>query len=123
MTDNPIIRMFTWWNAAFRADDFTAQGFAQHFTDTAPFIVDGGVRGTGPAQIATHFAGIRAACTAVELVVPPLASLCDDAQGFVHYRCTYTADGKSGSEVCMAHARFENGRIARFEVIGRIEAA
>lgn len=123
MTDSPITRMFTWWNTAFTARAFTPEGFAGHFTDDAQFIVDGGVRGTGPAGIAAHFGRIRDKCEAVELVMPPIATLSDEAQGFVNYRCTFTADGQSGSEVCMAHARYRDGKIARFEVIGRVDPA
>ncbi|MGF7151864.1 hypothetical protein FHS96_005532 [Sphingomonas zeicaulis] len=114
--------MFDWWNRAFRKDGFTPEAFAQHFTDDADFIVDGGVRGTGPDGICTHFVRIRAKCEAVELVTPVIATLSDHEQGFVHYRCDFAADGTAGSEVCMAHARFRDGRIARFEVIGRQEA-
>lgn len=123
MTDSPITRMFAWWNEAFRTHALTAEGFAGHYTDDAQFIVDGGVRGTGPEEIRAHFARIRERCEAVELVNPPIATLSDDAQGFVQYRCTFTAQGKAGSEVCMAHATYRDGKIARFEVIGRPEAA
>lgn len=125
MTDtlSPITRMFDWWNGAFREHAFTPEAFAAHYTDDAQFIVDGGVRGTGPEAICAHFARIRERCDAVELVTPVIATLADETQGFVQYRCTFTAEGKSGSEVCMAHARFRDGKIARFEVIGRPEAA
>lgn len=120
---NPITRMFDWWNGAFRANAFTPEAFAQHFTGDADFIVDGGLRGTGPESICAHFARIRSTCETVELVTPVIATLSDDAQGFVQYRCTFTVDGKPGSEVCMAYARFRDGKIARFEVMGRPEAA
>ncbi|WP_179505055.1 MULTISPECIES: nuclear transport factor 2 family protein [unclassified Sphingomonas] len=119
-TQSPIARMFAWWNEAYHQDAFTPTGFAQHFTEDAPFLVDGGLRGTGPTEISAHFARIRQATDTVELQ-PPIALLSDETQGFVHYRCTFTADGLAGSEVCMAHARFRDGRIARFEVMGRPE--
>ncbi len=123
MTDNPITRMFDWWNAAFQNEGFTPEGFAGHFTDDADFIVDGGVRGTGPDGIAAHFARIRANCDDVALVTPVIATLSGKDQGFVQYRCTFKADKKSGSEVCMARADYRDGKIARFEVIGRPENA
>lgn len=124
MTDSqsPITRMFDWWNEAYQAHAFTPEAFADHFTQDADFIVDGGVRGTGPEGISAHFARIRANTDAVELVTPPLATLSDEEQGFVQYRCTFTSGEKAGSEVCMAHARFRDGKIARFEVMGRVEA-
>lgn len=120
-TQSPITRMFDWWNEAFRCHAFTPEAFADHFTQDAQFIVDGGVRGTGPKEICAHFARIRANTDAVELVTPPLATLSDEVQGFVQYRCTFTSGAKAGSEVCMAHAQFRDGMIARFEVIGRPE--
>ncbi|MEE4451032.1 nuclear transport factor 2 family protein [Novosphingobium resinovorum] len=123
MTDSPITRMFAWWNQAFVAHGFTTETFAEHFTDDADFIVDGGLRATGPEAIAAHFGRIRAKCDAVELVVPPVATLSDETQGFVQYRCTFSSEGKAGSEVCMAHAFYRNGKIARYEVISRAEQA
>ncbi|MBT0670733.1 nuclear transport factor 2 family protein [Novosphingobium profundi] len=123
MSQNPITRMFDWWNGAFEGEGFTPEGFAGHFTHDADFIVDGGVRGTGPEGISAHFERIRAKCDHVALVTPVIATLSDAEQGFVQYRCTFTAGEKSGSEVCMARADFREGKIARFEVIGRPENA
>ncbi|WP_288485919.1 hypothetical protein [uncultured Novosphingobium sp.] len=120
-TPNPITRMFNWWNGAYHGDGFTPEAFAEHFTADAPFIVDGGVRGTGPAEICEHFARIAAQTDAVELVTPVIATLADEAQGFVQYRCTFSSGDKHGSEVCLAHAKLQDGKIARFEVIGRVE--
>ena len=120
-THNPITRMFEWWNEAYRAEGFTPIAFADHFTTDALFIVDGGVRGSGPAEICAHFARIAQQTDAVELVTPVIATLADEAQGFVHYRCTFSSGDKHGSEVCLAHAKLQDDKIARFEVMGRVE--
>lgn len=118
--NNIITRMFDWWNGAYRDDKFSPEGFAQFFTEDAPFIVDGGVRGTGPAEINAHFQRIRASTEAVELVTPVAATLASEELGFVRYRATFRNAEKAGVEECLAVARFSSGRIASFEVIGRM---
>ena len=119
MPDNVITRMFTWWNQAYLDHGFNPTGFAQFFTDDAPFVVDGGVRGTGPAEISAHFQRIRAGTEAVELVMPVQATLSDGETAFVRYQTTFRSADKVGAEECLAVAQLRNGKIAAFEVIGR----
>jgi ketosteroid isomerase-like protein len=120
MRENVITRMFDWWNQAYRESAFSPDGFAQFFTDDAPFVVDGGVRGTGPVEINAHFQRIRANTDAVELTTPVKATLADDTMAFVRYAATFRSADTSGAEECMALARLRDGRIASFEVIGRV---
>ncbi len=117
--ENVVIRMFQWWNGAYR-DGFTPEGFARFFTEDAPFVVDGGVRGIGPNEINAHFERIRANTKAVALVVPVDATLAGPDLAFVRYRATFAAEGREGAEECMGMARLQGGRIASFEVIGRV---
>ena len=116
MTDNPITRLFRWWNQAYADHAFTPEGFAEHFTADAPFIVDGGVRGVGPVEIDAHFQRIRAMSNEAELSVPPKAMLADDALGFVRYETKVRVGDQRGVEQCVALARFEGDKIASIEV-------
>lgn len=120
MTDNVITRFFAWWNQAYIDSAFTPAGFAQFFTDDAPFVVDGGLRGAGPEGICAHFQRIRANTEAVALVTPVQATLANETVGFVRYAATFRSADKEGAEECMALARLDGGRIASFEVIGRL---
>lgn len=119
MTDNPITRFFSWWNQAYREHDFTPAGFARFFTDGAPFIVDGAVRGTGPEAICAHFQRIRAKTDAVTLETPVQATLADDRLAFARYAATFEGVEGAGAEECLAVATISDGRLASFEVISR----
>ncbi len=120
MSENVVTRMFDWWNQAYRDSAFSPEGFAQFFTEDAPFVVDGGVRGTGPVEIDAHFQRIRANTEAVELTTPVKATLADEATAFVRYAATFRSVDKEGAEECMALALLRDGRIASFEVIGHL---
>lgn len=119
--ENPITRMFAWWNQAYLDSAFSPEGFAQFFTEDAPFVVDGGLRGTGPEGINAHFQRIRANTEAVALVTPVQATLANDNLAFVRYAATARTRGKDGimGEECLAVAHLRGGRIASFEVISR----
>jgi ketosteroid isomerase-like protein len=116
---NLILAMFEWWNNAYCTGGFTADGFAQFFTDDAPFVVGGALRGTGPEEICVHFQAIAEATDAVELKLPVKASLASLELGFVHYEVKAERDGQMDAEECLAVAHFREGRISSFEVIGR----
>jgi ketosteroid isomerase-like protein len=117
--DNPVVRMFAWWNEAYRNRAFTPKGFAQFFTEDAPFIVNGGRRGAGPSEICAHFQVIRAATDRVELVLPVRDALASPSLAFVHYQVVAQSAGKMEGEDCVAVAQLRGGRISSFEVIGR----
>jgi ketosteroid isomerase-like protein len=116
---NPIVRMFAWWNEAYRDHAFTPEGFARFFTKDAPFMVNGGLRGAGPAEICAHFQAIRAATDRVELVLSVRESLASPSLAFVHYQVKAESAGKAEGEDCLAVAHLRDGLIASFEVIGR----
>ena len=115
--ENAITRMFAWWNKAYEDNAFTETGFAEFFTEDAPFVVNGNVRGTGPRQIAEHFQRIREKTDDVKLVTPVLATVADDTHGFVHYRSTFAAGDATGEEECLAVAELRDGKISSFKVI------
>jgi len=117
--DNPIIRMFAWWNQAYRDSAFTTEGFARFFTEDAPFIVNGASRGVGPAAICAHFQAIRMATERVELVLPAREALASPNLAFVHYQVRARSGGQDGGEDCLAVAHLREGRMSSFEVIGR----
>jgi hypothetical protein len=117
--DNVVVRMFEWWNRAYRDGCFTPSGFRRFFTEQAPFVVDGGVRGVGPDEISGHFERVLAATETVELVLPVEATLAAADLAFVRYRATAKVGGRDQAEECMAMARLRDNRITSFEVISR----
>ncbi len=118
MSDNPVTRMFLWWNKAYADHAFSPEGFARYFTEDAPFIVDGGMRGTGPAEINAHFQRIRANTDRVELHA--VATLADEETCFIRYRTEFRAGDESGTEECVAFARLRDGRIAMIDIFQRV---
>lgn len=87
---NIVERMFTWWNEAFPAGALTDDGFALHFLPEAEFLVNGDLRGRGPAELSAGFMKARKMVRAVTLDMPlPGSFECDD-RAFVHYHLTVT---------------------------------
>ena len=68
---DPVSRMFTWWNAAFRQPDgFTAAAFRQYFTEDATLTINGDAVIHGIPEWVSHFRKIQAGGREVEIVVP-----------------------------------------------------
>jgi ketosteroid isomerase-like protein len=68
---DPISRMFAWWNAAFKIRGaYTESAFARHFTPDAELIVDGRLVARGLDAWARHFQGIQAEGGEAEIVLP-----------------------------------------------------
>ena len=119
MSDDPVSRMFEWWNAAFAGTGFSAEGFAPHFADDAELIVNGQRRALGRAEIARHFEAVRAAAQSATVKLPLLRCLRQGDAMFVHYRVDAIVNGGAEAEEAMAYVALADGRIALMDVLSR----
>ena len=71
MTLDPVSRMFSWWNEAYKTPGaYTEEAFRIYFTDDAELIIDGRLVTRGVGGWAKHFQAIQAGGGEVEIVVP-----------------------------------------------------
>ncbi|WP_157219953.1 nuclear transport factor 2 family protein [Flavisphingomonas formosensis] len=115
---NLIEEMFAWWNEAMRTPELlTAENFARFYTADGRLIVNGNLRATGPAALASHYAAIAARCEEVAMVLPVEEGFATADRAFVHCRTHVVAEGKQAAEEAMAYAVVEDGRIALLRVV------
>ncbi|MEJ8567969.1 hypothetical protein [Elongatibacter sediminis] len=120
MNDNPIVRMFEWWNTAItRPDGFTPEAFGNHFSADARLIVNGDLRGQGLDALARHFRNIQAEYDSVAMELPPLDTFACDGRAFVQVVTRAVRDGKVLREESMAVATLDGDRMSLLKVIGR----
>lgn len=118
MTQNPIIAMFAWWNGAMRDPALlTAEGFAPFFTEEGRLIVNGNLRATGCAALASHYAAIAGRCDEVAMVLPVEEGFATGDRAFVHCRTHVVVEGVAAAEEAMAYAVIENGKMALLRVV------
>lgn len=118
MTQNPIVAMFEWWNDAMRDSvRLTPEGFARFYTEDARLIVNGNLRATGHAALATHYAAIADRCDEVAMVLPVEEGFATETRAFVHCRTHVVVEGRAAAEEAMAYAIIEDGRIALLRVV------
>jgi hypothetical protein len=118
--ENAVLAMFRWWNAAYAADEFTAEAFARHFVADVIFTVNGNVRGRDCAELAASFRRVKAATRDVRLVLPVVESFAANDRIFVQYRVEAVTDDGPAAEEAMAWAALApDGRIARMTVMSR----
>jgi ketosteroid isomerase-like protein len=117
---NAIVQMFTWWNGAFRAaDGFTPEAFARFYTDDGALIVNGNLRGRGPAALAAHYKRLQEAFDIIQMELPVIDEFNCGNRAFVHCVTVATKGGSTHREEAMATATLQNGRIAVLQVLGR----
>lgn len=111
-----LTAMFVWWNAAFAGDAMTPAGFARFFTDTAPFIVNGDLRGAGPDALWGFFGHQRPVVGAVILELPFLKTFSAGDCIFVDYDMHIGLGPAARTLNAKGYARIEGGRIAHYAV-------
>ncbi|MEX1146743.1 MAG: nuclear transport factor 2 family protein [Sphingomonadales bacterium] len=118
--ENPIVRMFTWWNRAFgEVDGFTPQAFADHYTSDGELVVNGNLRGRGPEALARHYRNLQDSFDTIRMVLPVIDDFSCTDRAFVQCVTEAVRDGKTIREEAMAAATIRDGRIAHLKVIGR----
>lgn len=119
-----LVAMFEWWNEAMYDEEagFTAESFAQYWTDDAVMIINGNEFGPGPAELARHFRRIQADTDNVEILLPFREGFDQGKRTFTyHYVRAITGDEVRYSRV-MGVAEVRDGRLARVEFLNaRIE--
>jgi imidazolonepropionase-like amidohydrolase/ketosteroid isomerase-like protein len=113
--DDPLVRMFVWWNDAYRhPDGFTKEAFAKYFTEDAVLRVNGSDRSRGVADLATHFREIQRKTQMVEIELPFLEEYATPDGGwiFTHHFVKARADGQDSRERVMGYAQIRDGRIS-----------
>jgi limonene-1,2-epoxide hydrolase len=112
---DPLVAMFTWWNAAYlQPGGFTAQAFGHYFTPDAVMRINGKDRCKGLEDLARHFRKIQAQTEMVAIELPFIDEFtsADGARIFTHHIVRAREHGKDSRERVMGYATIENGKIA-----------
>ena len=119
-TNDPLTRMFVWWNAAFkRPDGFTPEAFGRYFTDDAVMRIDGTVRAQGLDALAKRFRMIQGRATKVEIKIPFVTSFSspDGSKIFTSHVIDSVDGGKAAHELVMGYATIRDGKIAMIDFV------
>ncbi|MBY8826335.1 nuclear transport factor 2 family protein [Sphingomonas colocasiae] len=111
-----IAAMLAWWNRAFANGAMTPGGFAEFFTQDAAFIVNGEVRGRGPAALAAFFGGQRHVVEAAVMQLPLIKGFSAGDHVFFDYDMHIGPPATPEIRNAKGYARIEDGRIAHYTV-------
>lgn len=118
MVENPIVRMFTWWNAAYKSKDgFSPEAFADFYTPAGQLVVNGMLRATGPDELAKHYGAIQDAIENVEMVLPLAEGFHCGNRAFAHVYERVTDAGAKVDREAMCYAVLEGEKIALLRVV------
>lgn len=118
MDENPIVRMFTWWNAAYKSKDgFSPEAFADFYTPAGQLVVNGMLRATGPDELAKHYGAIQDAIENVEMVLPLAEGFHCGNRAFAHVYERVTEAGAKVDREAMCYAVLEGEKIALLRVV------
>jgi len=115
VADDPLTRMFRWWNSAFKdPKGFTPEAFGRYFTDDAVMRINGTDRAKGLEALAARFRMIQGRASAVEIKLPFLEAFSspDGSKIFTYHLIDAVDGGKPGHEMVMGYAEVRNGKIA-----------
>lgn len=113
--DDPLTRMFRWWNEAFKdPDGFTPKAFSQYFTDDAVLRVNGTNRAQGLVDLAARFRMIQKNTEAVEIKIPFVEAFSspDGSKIFTYHLEEAVEKGKTSHSMVMGYAEIRGGKIA-----------
>jgi hypothetical protein len=108
--------MFVWWNEAFASDAMTPAGFARFFTDEAPFIVNGDLRGKGPDALFACFGRQRPEVGSAILILPFLETFSAGDRIFIEYDMHIGVGPAARIFNAKGYARIKGDRIALYTV-------
>ena len=115
---DPVSRMFTWWNAAFRQPDgFTAAAFRQYFTEDATLTLNGDTVIHGIPEWVAHFRRIQAGGREVEIVVPFKDVFTAPDRVFTYHVIRSRGGGPVGCMLAAGDAVLRDGRIASITLV------
>lgn len=112
---DPVSRMFVWWNAAFKdPNGFTPEAFGRYFTEDAVMRINGTNRAKGLVDLAARFRMIQGKVQAVEIKVPFVEAFSspDGSKVFTYHLEEGTENGKVSHSMVMGYAEIRDGKIA-----------
>ena len=118
MTLDPVSRMFSWWNEAYKTPGaYTEEAFGVYFTDDAELIIDGRLVTRGLGGWAKHFQAIQAAGGAAEIVVPFKEVFQVGEKIYTYHLIRASRDGTAMRMLAAGHAILRNGKIASISLV------
>src|SRR6185437_3739439 len=118
MALDPVSRMFTWWNQAFKTPGaYTEEAFAQYFTDDADLIIDGRLITRGVPGWAKHFQAIQKEVDEVEIVVPFKEVFQHGDKVYTYHLTRARRDGAAMRMLSAGHAVIRDGKIASISLV------
>ncbi len=112
---DPLVRMFVWWNAAYKQKDgFTAGSFSRYFTRDAVMRINGKDVCAGIEDMAKHFRNIQASTEMVAVELPFLDEFTspNGDRIFTHHFVRAREHGKNSRERVMGFVEIKNGKIS-----------
>ena len=118
MTLDPLSRMFSWWNEAYKTPGaYTEEAFGVYFTDDAELIIDGRLVTRGLGGWAKHFQAIQAAGGEAEIVVPFKEVFQVGEKIYTYHLIRASRDGTAMRMLAAGHAILRDGRIASISLV------
>lgn len=121
MTDDPLTRMFAWWNQAYREPEgFAEAALATFFAPDAEMWINGERRACGLDGLSERFRTVQAGTEEVMVELPFLDSFAsaDGRRIYTRHRVRFTVAGKAGGELVGGWAALDDaGRIARIDFL------
>jgi hypothetical protein len=117
LADDPVSRMFEWWNCAFADNGFNRGLLAAHFTEDTLLIVNGARRAGGLDALAEHFSKIRGGLEFAAVRLPLLLCYRAGAGVLVHYIIDARNGERTRSEESIGHMRLSGDKIALIDIM------
>lgn len=120
MKDNPIVRMFEWWNAEFtNPEGFAPEGFRLHYSEDARLIVNGNLRGQGLDALSRHYRKLQSEFDSIQMELPVIDEFVCRDRAFVQCITRAERSGELVREESMAVATLTADGMSLLKVIGR----
>lgn len=117
-SDDPLSRMFVWWNAAFKTPGaYTAANFRRYFTEDATLILEGRTTIHNVDEWAEHFQRIQAGGGDVEIVVPFKEMFRTGDRIYTYHVIRSRRQGKTACSLAAGHAAIRGGKIASIVLV------
>ena len=118
--ENPIVRMFEWWNVEFSSPDgFAPEAFNLHFSENAALIVNGNLRGRGFDALSRHYRKLQREFDSIQMELPVLDGFACGDRAFVQCITCAVRSGEVIREESMAAATLIAGKMSLLKVMGR----
>ncbi len=118
MSLDPVSRMFSWWNEAYKTPGaYTEKAFGIYFTDDAELVIDGRRVTLGLEGWAKHFQAIQAGGGEAEIVVPFKEVFQVGNKVYTYHLIRANRDGVAMRMLAAGHAILRDGKIASISLV------